>query len=156
MKCHYCDNQAVKMLVWLKDKTGRKSIIRLPWCGCDLMTALKKIWPTPYPVKEGVDYAIDEVDQSLLEFMGQQPSLLDHGGLNAQKLFEYLEQFTPEQRKDAKLYIRVAKEGQAFNIKSVDEVVASEYAFFGHSLPCLIFHTSQFAPPEPEDESEDE
>lgn len=59
MKCHYCDNTATKMVVWLKNKKGEAARIPLPWCGCDLMTALKKFWPSPYQVVEGRDYAIE-------------------------------------------------------------------------------------------------
>lgn len=59
-KCHYCENSATKTLVWLKDKQGRPDEIKLPWCGCDLMTALKRFWRTPYPVVEGDDYKVEE------------------------------------------------------------------------------------------------
>lgn len=59
-KCHYCENPASKTLVWLKDKSGADARIRLPWCGCDLMVALKRFWASPYQVREGIDYAIDK------------------------------------------------------------------------------------------------
>jgi len=59
MKCHYCDNSAVQTLVWLYDKNAKPAQIRLPWCGCDLMTALKKIWSNASPVQEGVHYRIE-------------------------------------------------------------------------------------------------
>lgn len=155
MKCHYCDNQAIQILVWLKDKSGQKAIIRLPWCGCDLMEALKKIWKTPYQVQRGVDYEIDDVGPEVMQHLSI-PKALDHGGLSAQQMFEFLSQFTPEQRADIKMYIRVAPEGHAFNIKTCDEIVPETYGFFGMSLPCLIMHTEQFAPPEPDDEDEEE
>lgn len=58
MKCHYCDKKAKQTLVWLKDKQGSPARISLPWCGCDLMAALRKIWASPYQVQEGVDYEI--------------------------------------------------------------------------------------------------
>jgi hypothetical protein len=56
MKCKYCDNEAIKTLVWLKDKNQRQTRIQLPWCGCDLMVALTKFWKYPYLVVKGVDY----------------------------------------------------------------------------------------------------
>jgi hypothetical protein len=56
--CHYCKRPATSVLVWLKDKNRLPARICLPWCGCDLMTALKKFWPNPYQVKDGVDYEI--------------------------------------------------------------------------------------------------
>lgn len=55
-KCHYCDNAATKTLIWLKDKKQHPARIKLPWCGCDLMQALKKIWQTPYQVIQDRDY----------------------------------------------------------------------------------------------------
>lgn len=58
-KCHYCENDAAKTLVWLKNRRQEPARIQLPWCGCDLMTALKRFWPCPYPVVEGVDYAVE-------------------------------------------------------------------------------------------------
>lgn len=58
-KCHYCENNASKTLVWLYDKNRNPSRIKLPWCGCDLMAALRKIWSSPYPVVEGSDYEIE-------------------------------------------------------------------------------------------------
>jgi hypothetical protein len=58
MKCRYCDGEATKTLVWLKDKQGRPARIKLPWCGCDLMTALRRIWASPYQVIEGRDYEV--------------------------------------------------------------------------------------------------
>jgi hypothetical protein len=155
MKCHYCDNPAIQILVWLKDKHGQKAVIRLPWCGCDLMTALKKIWKTPYQVQKGVDYEIDDVGPEVMAFLSHEKAL-DHGGLDAQQLFEFLQKFTPEQRAEAKVFIRVAPEGIAFNIKTCDEIVPETYGFFGKSIPCLILHTEQFAPPEQEDEEDDE
>lgn len=60
MKCHYCDNESAKTLVWLKDKKQRPAEIKLPWCGCDLMVALRRIWRTPYLVREGVDYRVED------------------------------------------------------------------------------------------------
>ncbi len=63
-KCHYCDSPATKTLVWLKDKRQRPARIRLPWCGCDLMTALRRFWPSPYPVVEGEDYAVEQLATS--------------------------------------------------------------------------------------------
>lgn len=59
MKCHYCDQDATQYVVWLKDKQGRNARIALPWCGCDLMEALRKTWPCPYPVVQGTDYEIE-------------------------------------------------------------------------------------------------
>ncbi len=60
-KCRYCDNPAVKTLVWLRDKRGRPARIQLPWCGCDLMVALRRIWGFPHPVHEGADYEVEEL-----------------------------------------------------------------------------------------------
>ena len=77
--------------------------------------------------------------------------ILDHGGLNAESLYELLGKFTPEQRVQMGLYMRVGPEGQAFNILSIDEVVESERGFFGESIPCLIFHVERFVT-EPESE----
>lgn len=59
MKCHYCENEATKNVVWLKDKRRQPARIVLPWCGCDLMTAIRRIWASPYQVVEGVDYAVE-------------------------------------------------------------------------------------------------
>jgi len=59
MKCKYCESEATKKLVWLLDKEGLPAEIKLPWCGCDLMTALRKIWRNPYQVKEGLDYRVE-------------------------------------------------------------------------------------------------
>ncbi len=59
IKCHYCENAASKTLVWLYDKRHQPARIKLPWCGCDLMTALRKIWVSPYQVVEGVEYVIE-------------------------------------------------------------------------------------------------
>lgn len=58
MKCHYCDNEATKQVIWLKDKHQRPARIALPWCGCDLMTALKRFWAVPCQIKEGWDYEV--------------------------------------------------------------------------------------------------
>jgi hypothetical protein len=58
-KCKYCDNPATKTLVWLKDKQQRPARIKLPYCGCDLMIALKRFWTKPYQVREGIDYEIE-------------------------------------------------------------------------------------------------
>jgi hypothetical protein len=58
-KCHYCDNKATKTLVWLKDKRGNPAEIKLPWCGCDLMVALRRFWANPYQVVEGDDYKVE-------------------------------------------------------------------------------------------------
>jgi hypothetical protein len=60
VKCHYCEKQADRTLVWLKDKRQQPARIQLPWCGCDLMVALRKFWPCPYQVQEGVDYEVEE------------------------------------------------------------------------------------------------
>jgi hypothetical protein len=62
MKCKYCENEATKTLIWLFDKQHRPARIKLPWCGCDLMTALRKIWFFPYQVVEGVDYEVEKVE----------------------------------------------------------------------------------------------
>jgi len=62
-KCHYCDNQSDRILVWLRDKNNQPAEIKLPWCGCDLMTALRRIWPTPRPVVEGEDYRTERYDE---------------------------------------------------------------------------------------------
>lgn len=61
MKCHYCNSESTQTLVWLKDKRQRPAEIKLPWCGCDLMTALRRIWHSPYQVVEGVDYRVEDV-----------------------------------------------------------------------------------------------
>jgi hypothetical protein len=63
MKCKYCDNPATKTLVWLFDKNRRPTKIRLPWCGCDLMVALRKIWSNASPVTEGYHYAVEELKE---------------------------------------------------------------------------------------------
>lgn len=61
-RCKYCDqNGATKTLIWLKDKQGRPARICVPWCGCDLQEALRRFWPNPYTVVEGVDYQIEEL-----------------------------------------------------------------------------------------------
>lgn len=66
-KCHYCDNAATKMLVWLYDKNKRAARIKLPWCGCDLMVALRRIWGNPYQVHEGRDYEVLPIDDASRE-----------------------------------------------------------------------------------------
>lgn len=58
-KCHYCENQATSTLVWLKDKNQRPARIQLPYCGCDLMVALKRFWKHPYQVIEGRDFEVE-------------------------------------------------------------------------------------------------
>jgi len=58
-QCHYCENDATKTVVWLKGKDHMPARIKLPWCGCDLMEALRKIWGSPYQVVEGVDYEVE-------------------------------------------------------------------------------------------------
>lgn len=58
-KCHYCENDATKTVVWLYDKYKDPSEIKLPWCGCDLTKALRRFWSSPYPVVEGVDYRVE-------------------------------------------------------------------------------------------------
>jgi hypothetical protein len=74
MKCHYCDNESSKTLVWLKDKSGRAARIKLPWCGCDLMASLKKIWSHPYQVHEGRDYEVlqEDVKEHILDITPEQ------------------------------------------------------------------------------------
>src|ERR1700753_2697710 len=67
MKCKYCEKTAIKQLVWLKNRNREPARISLPWCGCDLMTALKRFWPNPYQVVEKVDYEIAAI---LEEFEG--------------------------------------------------------------------------------------
>lgn len=59
-KCHYCENESTKTLVWLKDKRQQEARIKLPWCGCDLQVALRRFWVSPYPVVKGVDYEVEE------------------------------------------------------------------------------------------------
>lgn len=59
IKCQYCANEATKNVVWLKNKRQESARIKLPWCGCDLMSALKKFWPIPYQIREGIDYEIE-------------------------------------------------------------------------------------------------
>lgn len=66
MKCHYCEKMSTKTLVWLKDKKQKPARIQLPWCGCDLQTALKRFWPHPYTVREGVDYEVVEDSVEIL------------------------------------------------------------------------------------------
>lgn len=58
-KCHYCENDATKTVVWLKNRRQEPARIKLPWCGCDLREALKRFWPSPYPVYEGTDYEVE-------------------------------------------------------------------------------------------------
>ena len=57
-QCKYCDKEATKTLVWLYDKQRKPARISVPYCGCDLMTALQKIWQNASPVTEGVHYEI--------------------------------------------------------------------------------------------------
>ncbi len=66
VKCHYCERAADRTVVWLKDKKGAPAEIRLPWCGCDLMTALKRFWPNPYQIQEGVDYKVEPLEKKPL------------------------------------------------------------------------------------------
>lgn len=59
MKCKYCNEAATKTLVWLYDRHQQPARIEVPYCGgCDLMTALRKIWPNASPVSEGIHYEI--------------------------------------------------------------------------------------------------
>lgn len=62
MKCKYCENEATKKVVWLKDRNRQPARIRVPWCGCDLMTALKRFWPNPYQIVQGVDFEVEELE----------------------------------------------------------------------------------------------
>lgn len=64
MKCKYCENTADKHVVWLYDKNHRPARIQVPWCGCDLMTALKRFWQSPYQIREGIDYEIIKIDSA--------------------------------------------------------------------------------------------
>lgn len=63
VKCYYCDNMTEQQVVWLKDKRGKSCRIKLPWCGCDLMTALKQFWANPYQIVEGVDYEVEKTPE---------------------------------------------------------------------------------------------
>lgn len=58
MKCCYCENEATKTLTWLKDRRQQPARIKVMWCGCDLMVALRRFWPNPYQVIEGRDYEV--------------------------------------------------------------------------------------------------
>ena len=60
-QCHYCSNKATKYLIWLKNKRQEPARIKLAWCGCDLMVALRKFWYSPYQVREGIDYEIEQI-----------------------------------------------------------------------------------------------
>jgi hypothetical protein len=75
-------------------------------------------------------------------------TLLNHGGVTAAQLFSFLLRLSAAEREQMQLFIQMAPKGAAFNIRTVDEVVEDEYAFLGTDVPCLIFHTSEFAPPE--------
>lgn len=57
--CHYCEKASVQSVVWLKDKRGRAARIVLPHCGCDLYEALKRFWPEPGAIFDGIDYMIE-------------------------------------------------------------------------------------------------
>jgi hypothetical protein len=60
--CKYCNREAKKLVVWLKDKYGKPAEIKLPYCGeCDLTEALKRFWDNPYTVIDGVDYRIGKM-----------------------------------------------------------------------------------------------
>ncbi len=61
MLCHYCTKPATQNIVWLKNKQGEAARIMLPHCGCDILTALRKYWPSPNPIKSGVDYVIESL-----------------------------------------------------------------------------------------------
>ena len=67
MKCKYCENEATKRVVWLYDRNHRPARIVVPWCGCDLMTALKRFWPNPYQIVEGRDFEVQEPEPDPLE-----------------------------------------------------------------------------------------
>lgn len=61
MKCRYCDNEADKILIWLKDKNRKPARIKVKWCGCDLQIALTRFWACPYKVVENTDYEYEHI-----------------------------------------------------------------------------------------------
>ncbi len=69
-------------------------------------------------------------------------------GFNAQQLFEFLSQFTPEERADRLIYFRIAPVGLAFNITTIDYVEDSTCVFFGQTDKCLIFNPEEYSPKE--------
>jgi hypothetical protein len=92
LPCHYCANQSTKTLVWLKDKNRQPARIRLPWCGCDLMAALKRFWPSPYPVQEGVDYEVEnpkpKISDNIAEMIKKKQADLDQHPVGVQKILQ--------------------------------------------------------------------
>ena len=55
LKCYYCDNQATKTLVWLKDISKKPARIKRPWCGCDLQISFQKFCKYPYKVIKSME-----------------------------------------------------------------------------------------------------
>lgn len=80
MKCRYCEAEATRTLTWLFDKNHRPARITVRWCGCDLMTALRKIWPSPYQVIKGVDYEWEEIRPDTADYTADRHKWLDDGG----------------------------------------------------------------------------
>ena len=72
-------------------------------------------------------------------------------GFNGQQLFEYLEQFTPEERKKRDVFIRVAEKNIHFNVKTLDYIEDSTYGFFNVEIPCFVLNHEVFSPVNPED-----
>ncbi len=63
--CHYCSQNATQNVVWLRNKSGDPARVVLPHCGCDLMAALRKLWPNPYRIRLGEDYIIEPLPENL-------------------------------------------------------------------------------------------
>lgn len=89
--------------------------------------------------------------------MGDKRTVLNHAGLHAQEMFEYLSQFTDEERKEMQLFIRTAPpDSGRVNIRTIDFAEETTYGFFGMGLPCIVCCTEDYAPPDPDDEDDEE
>lgn len=67
--------------------------------------------------------------------------IINDSGLNAQELFDFLSQFSDEERRNMPLYLR--EKMMTANIVTLDGVEKSTYGFFGKQLPCIIFEKEQ-------------
>lgn len=79
-----------------------------------------------------------------------------YAGFNAQELFEFLQEFSEQERTTTALYIRTAPEGTPFNVSTLDYVEECDMGFFGIPLPCLILNINRFSPENPEDIEDEE
>lgn len=85
-------------------------------------------------------------------------TVLNHGGLSAQELYDFLGKFTQKEREENQIFLRTAPENcdgmfGHRNLDSIDEATETTYGFFGESVSCIVLHTEHFATKEDSDNS---